>query len=58
MRKLMMVVVAFSLFLVSCSPSITGIPWKVWTDTNIPCEGGKLYDYRGSTCEAPDLDAM
>ena len=54
MKKLFAVLV-FSLFLVGCSSDVTGIPWKFWLDANEPCEDGELYDYRGSTCPAPDL---
>ena len=49
--------IALTLLLSACA-GVTGIPWKFWQDANIPCEGGELYDYRGSTCEAPDLDAF
>ncbi len=56
MMKKLLGILFLSLFVVGCAGDVTGIPWKVWKDTNIPCEGGEEYDYRGSTCPAPDLD--
>jgi hypothetical protein len=57
MKKLFAALV-LGLFVIGCAGpgSITSIPWKVWKDANIPCEGGTEYDYRHSTCEA--LDAV
>jgi hypothetical protein len=55
MRKLF-AVLALSLFLAGCVGDVASIPWKMWKDANIPCEGGTEYDYRGSTCPALDID--
>ena len=57
MKKLILVL-ALGLFLAGCAldgKGLTSIPGKFWRDANIPCEGGDLYNYRGSTCEAPDV---